>query len=127
MRPPTWQLLLAFAIIYLVWGSTFLAIRVGVHDVPPFLLAALRFLIAVILLFGWTQLRGEPSPTVQGRKLRLANARRRNLPRHHFGRAWRVPQLPSCRRLARRLVLPRVSRYRRLTRRLHRLHLAPAS
>src|SRR5438105_11124770 len=61
----TWKTLLAFAIIYLVWGSTFLAIRVGVHDVPPFLLAALRFLIAGILLFGWTQLRGEPAPTAR--------------------------------------------------------------
>ncbi len=39
-RPPTWKVLLAFAIIYFVWGSTFLAIRVGVREVPPFLLAA---------------------------------------------------------------------------------------
>src|SRR5215469_13824008 len=41
-----WNTLLAFAIIYLVWGSTFLAIRVGVREVPPFLLAAIRFLVA---------------------------------------------------------------------------------
>src|SRR5580704_6528772 len=43
---PAWKTLLAFAIIYFVWGSTFLAIRVGVREVPPFLLAAMRFLIA---------------------------------------------------------------------------------
>jgi hypothetical protein len=43
---PTWKTLLAFAIIYFVWGSTYLAIRVGVHEVPPFLLAAMRFLVA---------------------------------------------------------------------------------
>ena len=42
-RPPTWQVLLAFGIIYFVWGSTFLAIRVGVREVPPFLLAGMRF------------------------------------------------------------------------------------
>ena len=41
---PAWKTLLAFAIIYFVWGSTFLAIRVGVREVPPFLLAAMRFL-----------------------------------------------------------------------------------
>ena len=35
---PTWKTLLAFAIIYFVWGSTFLAIRIGVREVPPFLL-----------------------------------------------------------------------------------------
>ena len=40
-RPASWQLLLAFGIIYFVWGSTFFAIRVGVHEVPPLLLAAI--------------------------------------------------------------------------------------
>ena len=39
-RPPTWKVLLAFSIVYFVWGSTFLAIRVGVHEVPPFLFAS---------------------------------------------------------------------------------------
>src|SRR6202030_413364 len=55
--------LLAFAIIYFVWGSTFLAIRVGVREVPPFLLAAMRFLIAGLVLYGWMIARGERSPT----------------------------------------------------------------
>src|SRR6202161_1142465 len=59
---PTWKSLLAFAIIYFVWGSTFLAIRVGVREVPPFLLAAMRFLIAGLALYGWTMARGERSP-----------------------------------------------------------------
>ena len=62
-RPPAWQTLLAFAIIYFVWGSTFLAIRVGVREVPPFLLAALRFLIAGLVLYGWMLARGERSPS----------------------------------------------------------------
>src|SRR5260370_11250325 len=60
---PAWKTLLAFAIIYFVWGSTFLAIRVGVHQVPPLLFAAMRFLIAGLVLFGWMIARGEPSPT----------------------------------------------------------------
>ncbi len=58
----TWKTLLAFAIIYLVWGSTYLAIRVGVREVPPFLLAAMRFLIAGLVLYGWMIARGERSP-----------------------------------------------------------------
>ena len=37
-QPRAWKVLLAFAIIYFVWGSTFLAIRVGVREVPPFLI-----------------------------------------------------------------------------------------
>ena len=59
----TWKTLLAFAIIYFVWGSTFLAIRVGVREVPPFLLAAMRFLAAGLVLFGWMIARGERSPS----------------------------------------------------------------
>jgi len=62
-RPPTWQTLLAFAIVYFVWGSTFLAIRIGVHEVPPFLFAAMRFSAAGLVLFGWMTVKGEPSPT----------------------------------------------------------------
>jgi len=54
--------LLAFAIIYFVWGSTFLAIRVGVHEVPPLLLAAMRFLVAGLVLFGWMVAKGERLP-----------------------------------------------------------------
>ena len=62
---PAWKTLLAFAIIYFVWGSTFLAIRVGVREVPPFLLAAMRFLVAGVVLYGWTIARGERSPSVR--------------------------------------------------------------
>ncbi len=58
----TYRKLLAFAIIYFVWGSTFLAIRVGVREVPPFLLAGMRFLIAGLVLYGWMLAKGEPSP-----------------------------------------------------------------
>src|SRR6266705_3184659 len=60
---PRWKTLLAFAIIYFVWGSTFLAIRVGVREVPPFLLAAMRFLVAGLVLYGWMIAQGERSPS----------------------------------------------------------------
>src|SRR5207302_1202930 len=60
---PTWKTLLAFAIIYFVWGSTFLAIRVGVHEVPPLLFAAMRFLTAGVVLYGWLVASGERRPT----------------------------------------------------------------
>jgi drug/metabolite transporter (DMT)-like permease len=60
---PTWKTLLAFAIIYFVWGSTFLAIRIGVREVPPLLFAAMRFLVAGLVLYGWMIARGERSPS----------------------------------------------------------------
>jgi|SRR5271170_5991181 len=59
---PAWKTLLAFAIIYFVWGSTFLAIRIGVHEVPPFLFAAMRFVVAGLVLFGWMIAKGERVP-----------------------------------------------------------------
>lgn len=61
-HPATWKTLLAFGIIYFVWGSTFLAIRVGVAEVPPFLLAAMRFFVAGAVLVGWVMARGERLP-----------------------------------------------------------------
>jgi drug/metabolite transporter (DMT)-like permease len=64
-RPPSWKIALAFAVIYLVWGSTFLAIRVGVREVPPFLLAAMRFTVAGGFLYGAMRLKGIPGPTAR--------------------------------------------------------------
>ena len=64
-RPAMWKTLLAFSIIYFVWGSTFLAIRVGVHEVPPLIFAAMRFLVAGLVLYGWMIAGGERSPTAR--------------------------------------------------------------
>src|SRR5271156_3803369 len=63
LRPAAWKILLAFAIIYFVWGSTFLAIRVGVREVPPLILAAMRFSVAGLVLYLWMMARGERSPS----------------------------------------------------------------
>jgi drug/metabolite transporter (DMT)-like permease len=64
-RPRIWQTLLAFATIYLVWGSTFLAIRIGVREVPPFLLAAVRFLLAGGAMVAWMLARGARAPSAR--------------------------------------------------------------
>ena len=57
--------LAAFAAIYLIWGSTFLAIRIGVREVPPFLLAAMRFFAAGALLAAWSRWRGDAAPALK--------------------------------------------------------------
>jgi drug/metabolite transporter (DMT)-like permease len=48
----------ALAILYVVWGSTYLAIAVAIQSIPPFLMLAIRFVIAGSLLLGWEILRG---------------------------------------------------------------------
>ena len=57
------QLLLGFACIYVIWGSTYLAIHWGVSTIPPFILGALRFLVAGVVLYAWSRFRGAPPPT----------------------------------------------------------------
>lgn len=64
-RQHRWRVLICFAIIYFVWGSTFLAIRVGVREVPPLVFAGMRFFAAGIVLYGWMRAKGTPSPTPQ--------------------------------------------------------------
>ena len=63
-RPPAWQVAAAFAAIYLVWGSTYLAIRFAVGTIPPFLMAGTRFLTAGALLYAFVRLRGAVRPTL---------------------------------------------------------------
>jgi drug/metabolite transporter (DMT)-like permease len=61
---PRYQVLIAFALIYLIWGSTYLGIRFAIETLPPFLMAGLRFLIAGGLMYGWMRLRaGDARPT----------------------------------------------------------------
>jgi len=55
----------AFLALYLVWGSTYLAIRIGVESWPPMLMAGLRFIIAGGVMYGFLRWRGVPAPTWQ--------------------------------------------------------------
>jgi len=52
----------AFAALYLIWGSTYLAIRFAVETLPPFTMAGARFVVAGMMLYGWARLRGAASP-----------------------------------------------------------------
>jgi drug/metabolite transporter (DMT)-like permease len=58
-RPGVWAALIT---VYIVWGSTYLAIRFAVESMPPFLMAAVRFLIAGGILYFWQRLRGVDRP-----------------------------------------------------------------
>ena len=60
MKTKTWIALLA---LYIVWGSTYLAIRFAVETIPPFLHASLRFLISGVILYIWRRAAGDSAPT----------------------------------------------------------------
>jgi drug/metabolite transporter (DMT)-like permease len=57
------RLVLAFSAIYVLWGATFLAIRIAVLQIPPLFTAGSRFFIAGVVLHGVERLRGAPNPT----------------------------------------------------------------
>ena len=61
-RPPLWRLVLAFAAIYVIWGSTYLAIRFAIETVPPLFMAGLRYLVAGAVLYAWARARGDRPP-----------------------------------------------------------------
>jgi drug/metabolite transporter (DMT)-like permease len=66
------RVLLAFFAIYVLWGTTFLAIRIAVQETPPLFAAGIRFFVAGVLLYGFMRLRGQPAPTrAQWRNLAL--------------------------------------------------------
>jgi drug/metabolite transporter (DMT)-like permease len=60
-----WPLALALGIVYVVWGSTYLAIRVAVEDVPPFLMAGGRWVLAAMILLAVGAATRQPFPTAR--------------------------------------------------------------
>jgi len=61
--PSTPRLVLGFATLYLIWGSTYLAIRFAVESLPPFGMSSARFLVAGVAIYAWLRARGAPRPT----------------------------------------------------------------
>ena len=57
------RILLAFALVYLIWGSTYLAIRFTVETLPPFFFAGLRFFLAGLIMYAFARYKlKDPAP-----------------------------------------------------------------
>jgi drug/metabolite transporter (DMT)-like permease len=54
-----WKIILAFAAVYIIWGTTYLAIRIGIESLPPFIMAGLRYIIAGVLMLLYVKIKGE--------------------------------------------------------------------
>ena len=65
-RPSKSALIIAYALLYIIWGSTYLAMRFSVQSMPPVLTAALRFLTAGFILLIICAFRGVKKPTADG-------------------------------------------------------------
>lgn len=60
LKPPSaFMVIMAFAIVYIVWGSTYFFIQMAMHGFPPLLLGAVRFLMSGIIMLGWGLFMGE--------------------------------------------------------------------
>lgn len=69
-QPLSGMVIMALLAVYVLWGSTYLAIKIGLATLPPFGMAAIRFYCAGVLLFIFLRLRGEALPT----RLQLRNS-----------------------------------------------------
>lgn len=68
--PRAWSIWAALIAVYLIWGSTYLAIRFAIETLPPFLMGGIRFVIAGAVLYTFRRARGDPAPS--GREWRSA-------------------------------------------------------
>ena len=84
----------AFFAIYFLWGSTYLSIRIAVATVPPLFAAGIRFVIAGVVLYAWSRLRGVPEPNRTGwRNLSIMGALMFVAP--YAGLFWAEKTIPS--------------------------------
>jgi drug/metabolite transporter (DMT)-like permease len=93
-KPAVGLLIAAFALLYLSWGGTYLAIRIGIESIPPLLMVGSRYVIAGAILYLWSRLRGEPGPTLSHwRSAAIAGALL--LLGGNGGLAWAEQRVPS--------------------------------
>jgi len=92
--PPTVRVVLAFAALYFLWGATYLAMKIGIETIPPFLLAGARHAIAGTVLFVWLRAR-EKEPLTRQHWLGAAAIGALMLFGGNGGVAWSVQCVPS--------------------------------
>jgi drug/metabolite transporter (DMT)-like permease len=63
-RETRWPILLALLAVYVIWGSTYLAIKFALAGLPPLLMAGIRFLVPAAVLYVFLRWRGAPPPTM---------------------------------------------------------------
>ena len=85
----------AFAVVCIVWGTTYLGIRVAVRTIPPFLMTGFRFTIAGLILFALARLRGEEMPRIRKTLVEIAIVGLLLIGLGNFAVAWSEQWVPS--------------------------------
>src|SRR5260221_14720468 len=65
VEPTPWLVGACLLAVYIVWGTTYFAIKVAIEGIAPFFLVGTRFAAAGVVLLGWQVLRGQPMPTAK--------------------------------------------------------------
>lgn len=90
-----WMVILAFGLVYLFWGSTYLGIRIGVRHIPPALMCGIRFSIAGWLMLAWCGLNGRRIRFTAAQLLKMAVIGNLLLLGGNFTLAWAEQVVPS--------------------------------
>ena len=64
-KPPGWLIAVCLLAVYIIWGTTYFAIKVGIEGAAPFFLVGTRFVVAGGLLLAWQAIRGQPMPAAR--------------------------------------------------------------
>src|SRR6266852_9288279 len=64
-KPSGWLIVACLLAVYIIWGTTYFAIKVGIEGAAPFFLVGTRFVVAGGLLLAWQAIRGEPMPAAR--------------------------------------------------------------
>ncbi len=90
-----WMVILAFGLVYLFWGSTYLAIRIGVRDIPPALMCGIRFSIAGWIMLAWCGLSGKQVRYSAGELAKMAIVGNLLLLGGNYTLSWAEQIVPS--------------------------------
>ena len=72
-HPPRLLLILAFTAVYIIWGTTYLAMRFGMLGIPPFMLCLFRYVLVAIILLAWMGVKGLSFPSAKNTKILTAS------------------------------------------------------
>jgi drug/metabolite transporter (DMT)-like permease len=92
-KAPLFQIALALAAVYVIWGSTYLAMAMAIETIPPFFMAGARYLTAGAILYAWARKSGAPRPARISRRAPAPREEKQQEIEREEGEAGTAPAL----------------------------------